>query len=210
MAGGITHGTSSMPRHLRWPRLGMLCTKCATMNPIERFEDDGGDGEDAGLPHHHPEGLALEQEQEIAEADEALHRLVEGGEMDGIEGGIEHQERDQQDQRQRHQECDRRFALHGPAQGGGSASAAGQGRGFAVRRRPCSRSRSGTPDRRGSRSAPRLQDHWRTTHDDSDTVTRAIGGSGRPVTRRRPAAVRGGAAAPTTRRAAPRARLRSA
>src|SRR5207253_5835197 len=31
----------------------------------QRFEDDGGDGEDAGLPHYHPERLALEQEQEI-------------------------------------------------------------------------------------------------------------------------------------------------
>ena len=34
MAGGITHGTSSMPRHLRWPLAGMLCTKCATMKPM--------------------------------------------------------------------------------------------------------------------------------------------------------------------------------
>ncbi len=24
----------SMPRHLRWPLLGMLCTKWATMNPM--------------------------------------------------------------------------------------------------------------------------------------------------------------------------------
>ena len=34
MAGGMTHGTSSMPRHLRWPLAGMLCTKCATMKPM--------------------------------------------------------------------------------------------------------------------------------------------------------------------------------
>ena len=27
MASGITHGTSSMPRHLRWPLAGMLWTK---------------------------------------------------------------------------------------------------------------------------------------------------------------------------------------
>ena len=38
MAGGITHGTSSMPRHLRWPRLGMLCTKCATMKPMSALK----------------------------------------------------------------------------------------------------------------------------------------------------------------------------
>src|SRR5215470_2716617 len=38
MAGGITHGTSSMPRHLRWPLPGMLCTKCATMKPISALK----------------------------------------------------------------------------------------------------------------------------------------------------------------------------
>ena len=79
----------------------------------ERFEDDGRDGEDAGLLHHHPEGLALEQELEVAEADEALHRLVERREMHRIERRIEHQQRDQQDQRQRHEEGDGRLALHG-------------------------------------------------------------------------------------------------
>src|SRR5215813_4917831 len=35
MAGGMTHGTKSMPRHLRCPLAGMLCTKCATMKPIK-------------------------------------------------------------------------------------------------------------------------------------------------------------------------------
>src|SRR5439155_21493771 len=34
MAGGIPHGTSSMPRHLRCPLLGTLCTRWATMKPI--------------------------------------------------------------------------------------------------------------------------------------------------------------------------------
>src|SRR5262245_9877805 len=34
MAGGITHGTSSMPRHLRCPLVGMLWTKWATMKPM--------------------------------------------------------------------------------------------------------------------------------------------------------------------------------
>src|SRR5438046_5762426 len=34
IAGGITQGTSSMPRHLRCPFAGTLCTKCATQKPI--------------------------------------------------------------------------------------------------------------------------------------------------------------------------------
>src|SRR5262245_39120142 len=38
MAGGMTQGISSMPRHLRWPLAGMLCTKCATMNPISALK----------------------------------------------------------------------------------------------------------------------------------------------------------------------------
>src|ERR1043165_6822542 len=38
IAGGITQGMSSMPRHLRWPLAGMLCTKCATQNPISALK----------------------------------------------------------------------------------------------------------------------------------------------------------------------------
>src|SRR6266852_106988 len=38
IAGGITQGTNSMPRHLRWPRLGMMCTKCATMKPMSALK----------------------------------------------------------------------------------------------------------------------------------------------------------------------------
>src|SRR6478672_8264291 len=34
IAGGITQGMSSMPRHLRCPLAGTLCTKCATQKPI--------------------------------------------------------------------------------------------------------------------------------------------------------------------------------
>jgi hypothetical protein len=34
IAGGITQGMSSMPRHLRWPLAGTLCTKCATQKPM--------------------------------------------------------------------------------------------------------------------------------------------------------------------------------
>ena len=33
MAAGITHGTRSMPRHLRWPLVGRLCTKWAAASP---------------------------------------------------------------------------------------------------------------------------------------------------------------------------------
>ena len=63
MAGGITHGTSSMPRHLRWPLARDVVHEMRDDEADQRFEDDRGDGEDAGLLHHHPERLALEQEQ---------------------------------------------------------------------------------------------------------------------------------------------------
>ena len=33
MAGGMTHGTRSMPRHLRCPFVGMLCMRWAATNP---------------------------------------------------------------------------------------------------------------------------------------------------------------------------------
>src|SRR4029079_4930474 len=33
-ANGITHGTRSMPRHLRWPLLGRLLMRCAVIRPI--------------------------------------------------------------------------------------------------------------------------------------------------------------------------------
>ena len=106
IAGGITHGTSSMPRHLRWPLAGMLWTKCATMKPISALKITAVMAKMQDCLHHHPERLALEQEDEVAEADEALHRLVQRREMDRIERRIDHQQRDQQDQRQRHQERD--------------------------------------------------------------------------------------------------------
>src|SRR6185295_1663084 len=38
IAGGMTHGTSSMPRHLRCPLVGTLCTKCATQKPIRALK----------------------------------------------------------------------------------------------------------------------------------------------------------------------------
>src|SRR4029077_7655858 len=33
-ASGMTHGTSSMPRHLRWPLAGRLLIRCAVIRPI--------------------------------------------------------------------------------------------------------------------------------------------------------------------------------
>ena len=80
------------------------------------LEDDRRDGKDAGLLHHHPERLALEQEQEVVDADEALHRLVEGGEVHRVERRIEDEQRDQQDERKRHEKGDARLALHVAAQ----------------------------------------------------------------------------------------------
>src|ERR1051325_1712554 len=37
-ASGITHGTSSMPRHLRWPLAGRLLIKCAVISPISALK----------------------------------------------------------------------------------------------------------------------------------------------------------------------------
>src|SRR5476649_2595234 len=38
-ASGITHGTSSMPRHLRWPLVGRLLMRCAVMSPISALKN---------------------------------------------------------------------------------------------------------------------------------------------------------------------------
>jgi len=77
----------------------------------QRLEDHRRDGEQARLPHHHPERLAREQKAEIAEADEALHRFVQRRQMHGIECRIDDEHRDQQDQRQGHEEGDGGLAL---------------------------------------------------------------------------------------------------
>src|SRR5438552_4025436 len=37
-ASGITQGTSSMPRHLRWPLLGRLLTRWAVTSPIRALK----------------------------------------------------------------------------------------------------------------------------------------------------------------------------
>ena len=38
-ASGITHGTSSMPRHLRWPLAGRLLIRCAVISPISALKN---------------------------------------------------------------------------------------------------------------------------------------------------------------------------
>jgi hypothetical protein len=90
----------------------------------QRLEDHGRDGEQARLEDHVPERLPLEEEFEIAEADELGHRLVERRQPDRIASGIRHQDQDQQDQRQGHQEGDGRLALHQLVKAG--AAVAGQ------------------------------------------------------------------------------------
>src|SRR5579883_149533 len=37
-ASGITHGTSSMPRHLRWPLAGRLLMRCDVTSPISALK----------------------------------------------------------------------------------------------------------------------------------------------------------------------------
>ena len=38
-ARGMTHGTSIMPRHLRWPLAGRLLMRCAVMSPISALKN---------------------------------------------------------------------------------------------------------------------------------------------------------------------------
>jgi hypothetical protein len=78
----------------------------------DRLEDHRRYGEQAGLVDDQPEGVAAEQELEIPEADEAGHALVERREVDRVTRRIGDQDRDQEDQRQGHQEGDGRLALH--------------------------------------------------------------------------------------------------
>src|SRR5690242_12111930 len=37
-ASGMTHGTSSMPRHLRWPLAGRLLMRCAVIKPMSALK----------------------------------------------------------------------------------------------------------------------------------------------------------------------------
>src|SRR6516164_3937942 len=74
------------------------------------LEDDGGDREQERLFDHHPEGVASEQELEVTEADKMFHRLVQGRQMDRVDGRVDDQAGDNRDKRQCHQKRDRRLA----------------------------------------------------------------------------------------------------
>src|SRR5712691_1367629 len=69
----------------------------------QRLEDHGRDREDAGLLDDQPKRFALEQELEVSKSDKTLHRLVQRCQMQGIERRIDNENRDQKDQRQRHE-----------------------------------------------------------------------------------------------------------
>jgi hypothetical protein len=72
--------------------------------------------------------MALQQEREVAQADEGGHLLVQHAEIERIEGRVDHQERDQQDQRQAQKEGDGRSPLRESAQGASWLRAASRGR----------------------------------------------------------------------------------
>ena len=100
-------GMSSMPRHLRCPLAGTLCTKCATKKPISALKHHRAHREDDGLLDHHPEGLALEQEGEVRRARRSAPSTCSASRgRTEYSGGIEHQQADDQHQRQRHRERD--------------------------------------------------------------------------------------------------------
>src|SRR5215469_15663105 len=84
----------------------------------DRLENDGGDGEQHRLFDDHPECIASEQKLKIAEANELCHRLVQGRQMYRIKCRVDHQAGDDRDQRQRHEERDRRFATRKSLQRG--------------------------------------------------------------------------------------------
>src|SRR5258708_34812923 len=50
IAGGMTHGISSMPRHLRWPWAGRVWTKWAAMNPINALKITAGGAQNTARP----------------------------------------------------------------------------------------------------------------------------------------------------------------
>ena len=70
----------------------------------ERLQDHRGDREEAALEDHQLEGVAFQQEGEVAEPDERGHPLVQHAQIDRVDRRIDHQPRDQQDQRQRQQD----------------------------------------------------------------------------------------------------------
>jgi hypothetical protein len=82
----------------------------------QRLEDDRAHGKDHRLLDDHPECFALEQELEVAEPDKVLHRLVQRREVQREDSRVQHERSDDDEQRQRHQEADRRAALRELAQ----------------------------------------------------------------------------------------------
>ena len=73
------------------------------MKPISALAHHRGDGEQAALEDNELEGVALEQELEVAEADERGHFLVQHAQVDRVERRVDHEPGDQQDQRQAQQ-----------------------------------------------------------------------------------------------------------
>jgi hypothetical protein len=111
MAGGMTHGTRKHAAPLALP-LGRDGVHDVGDHEADKgLEGHGAQCEQAGLPDHHPERVAAEQEGEVAEADEPRHALVQHREPDRITRGIGDQHDHQGDHRQGHQEGDGRLAL---------------------------------------------------------------------------------------------------
>ena len=140
IAGGMTHGTSSMPRHLRWPLAGMLWTKWATTKPMIALKMTAVMANRQDCSTTIQNVSRLNRNSKLPKPTKLVIDFVQRRQMDRIEGRVDHQDGDQQDQRQRHQEGDGRFALHQLAQAG--ASVARQGAIAVVGRRcrpwPCS------------------------------------------------------------------------
>ena len=80
----------------------------------ERLEEDRADGKDRRLLDHHPEGVAGEEEGEVAEADELGLGLVEHRKIDRVEERKDHEAEDEQEERRAPQNCDGGASAHEP------------------------------------------------------------------------------------------------
>ena len=78
----------------------------------QRLKKHSRKRENRRLLNHHPEGVARHQEGEIRQADEARLRLVQHRQIDRIEGRIDDEAGDDQDQRHAHQQRNRRAPPH--------------------------------------------------------------------------------------------------
>src|SRR6266850_2417279 len=118
IAGGITHGTSSMPRHLRCPLAGRLCTKCATTKPISALKITALTANTTVCLITIQNSSRLNRNAKLPSPTKRSIDLL-SVEVQRIERRVDHQRRDQHDQRQRHQEGDDRLvpreARHGRA-----------------------------------------------------------------------------------------------